>query len=148
MSDGTGSTTNDLLLIEDNPGDARLVHEALKEFTHPVTLHHVKDGMTALQFLQQDGPYRNAPRPRLILLDLNMPRKDGREMLRDIRNNPLSASIPVIILTTSGAERDVDLCYAAGANCYLRKPVDVTEFIDLMKMIETFWLGTALTPSR
>ncbi|MFH1806191.1 MAG: response regulator [Pseudomonadota bacterium] len=148
MSDATGSATNDLLLIEDNPGDARLVHEALKEFTHPVTLHHVKDGMAALQFLQQDGPYRNAPRPRLILLDLNMPRKDGREMLRDIRNNPLSASIPVIILTTSGAERDVDLCYAAGANCYLRKPVDVAEFIDLMKMIETFWLGTALTPSR
>jgi CheY-like chemotaxis protein len=141
------SASNDLLLIEDNPGDARLVEEALKEFTHPVRLHHVKDGMTALQFLQKDGPYRNAPRPRLILLDLNMPRKDGREMLREIRNDPASASIPVIVLTTSAAERDVELCYAAGANCYLRKPVDVTEFIDLMKMIESFWLNTALIPS-
>jgi CheY-like chemotaxis protein len=78
---------NNLLLIEDNPGDARLVREALREFKKPVELHHVKDAMTALQFLQQDGPYRNSPRPRLILLDLNMPRKDGREMLRDIRND-------------------------------------------------------------
>ncbi|OKH88646.1 chemotaxis protein CheY [Thalassospira sp. TSL5-1] len=141
-------TPSDLLLIEDNPGDARLVEEALKEFSRPVNLHHVKDGITALQFLQQDGQYRNAPRPKLILLDLNMPRKDGREMLREIRNDPTSASIPVIVLTTSAAERDVDLCYAAGANCYLRKPVDVLEFIDLMKMIETFWLDTALTPSH
>ncbi|KZB54914.1 hypothetical protein AUP42_06615 [Thalassospira lucentensis] len=147
MIAGANGTVSNLLLIEDNPGDARLVQEALREFTHPVQLHHVKDAMTARQFLQQDGPYRNAPKPRLILLDLNMPRKDGREMLREIRNDPSSASIPVIVLTTSGAEHDVDLCYAAGANCYLRKPVDVTEFIDLMKMIESFWLGLALTPS-
>ncbi|MBC05146.1 response regulator [Thalassospira sp.] len=147
MPDQRNGPTNNLLLIEDNPGDARLVREALREFKQPVELHHVKDAMTALQFLQQDGPYRNAPRPRLILLDLNMPRKDGREMLRDIRNDPNCASIPVIVLTTSGAEHDVDLCYAAGANCYLRKPVDVTEFIDLMKMIESFWLGLALTPT-
>ena len=81
MSPATSGKANNLLLIEDNPGDARLVREALREFKHPVELHHVKDAMTALQFLQQDGPYRNAPRPRLILLDLNMPRKDGRDML-------------------------------------------------------------------
>lgn len=147
MPDQKNGTTSDLLLIEDNPGDARLVREALREFKQPIKLHHVKDAISALQFLQQDGPYRNAPRPRLILLDLNMPRKDGREMLRDIRNDPNCASIPVIVLTTSGAEHDVDLCYAAGANCYLRKPVDVTEFIELMKMIESFWLGLALTPT-
>ncbi|NIZ03897.1 response regulator [Thalassospira lucentensis] len=147
MSPTTNGKPSNILLIEDNPGDARLVREALREFKHPVELHHVKDAITALQFLQKDGPYKNAPRPRLILLDLNMPRKDGREMLRDIRNDPNSASIPVIVLTTSGAEHDVDLCYAAGANCYLRKPVDVTEFIDLMKMIESFWLGLALTPT-
>ncbi|MCC9624665.1 response regulator [Thalassospira sp. MA62] len=147
MSPTRNIVVNDLLLIEDNPGDARLVREALREFKRPVELHHVKDALAAIKFLQKDGPYRNAPRPRLILLDLNMPRKDGREMLREIRNDPDLAAIPVIVLTTSGAEHDVDLCYAAGANCYLRKPVDVTEFIEMMKMIEAFWLGLALTPT-
>lgn len=135
-----------LLLIEDNPGDARLVGEALREFRRPAELYHVTNAEDARKFLQQEGQYKSVPKPNLILLDLNMPRTDGREMLQEIRNNRHSRHIPVIILTTSGADHDVDFCYSAGANCYLRKPVDVLEFIDLMKMIEAFWLDLALTP--
>ncbi|GAB3120815.1 response regulator [Novispirillum itersonii subsp. nipponicum] len=129
----------EILLVEDNPGDARLAAEAFKEGTIPTHLHVASDGIEAMAFLRRQGRHESAPRPDLILLDLNLPRKDGREVLAEIKEDPALRRIPVIVLTTSQAESDVSRAYDLHANCYIVKPVDFDRFIDVVKGIEDFW---------
>jgi chemotaxis family two-component system response regulator Rcp1 len=136
----------DILLVEDNPGDVRLTREALKESSMLNTLHVVPDGVEALAFLHREGEYADAPRPDLIFLDLNMPRKDGREVLAEIKADQDLARIPVVILTTSQAEEDVIRSYDLHANCYITKPVDLEQFIKVVTMIEGFWLSMVKLP--
>ena len=137
----------DILLIEDNPADVRLTLEAFKEGKVNNTLHVVGNGEDAIAFLKQEGKYNNAPRPDIILLDLNLPKKDGREVLEEIKSEPLLKRIPVIILTTSKAEEDILRTYNLHANCYINKPVDVDEFITIAKSIENYWLAIVKLPS-
>ncbi len=129
----------EILLVEDNPGDARLAAEAFKEGTIPTRLHVASDGIEAMAFLRRQGRHEAAPRPDMILLDLNLPRKDGREVLAEIKEDPALRRIPVIVLTTSQAENDVTRAYDLHANCYIVKPVDFDRFIDVVKGIEDFW---------
>lgn len=136
----------DILLVEDNPGDARLAAEAFKEGRVPTRLHVVQDGIEAIAFLRREGPFESAPRPDLVLLDLNLPRKDGREVLAEIKEDPLLRRIPVIVLTTSQAETDVNRAYELHANCYIVKPVDFDRFIDVVKGIEDFWCSLVKLP--
>ena len=136
----------EILLVEDNPGDVRLAIEALRESKVRNNLHVVRDGVEALAFLCQEDPYTDAPRPDLILLDLNLPRKDGREVLADIKADPRLHTIPVVILTTSRAEQDVLRSYELQANCYITKPVDLDQFITVVKSIEDFWLTIVTLP--
>lgn len=138
----------DILLIEDNPGDIRLAKEALKESKISNSLHIVTDGMAALDFLYQKGEYSLAPRPDLILLDLNLPKKDGREILSEIKNDESLKRIPVVILTTSSAEEDVLITYGLHANCYITKPIDFDQFIKVVKSIENFWLTIVKLPNK
>lgn len=133
----------EILLVEDNPGDVRLTLEALKEGKVLNTLHVVKDGVEAMDFLLGKNEY---PRPDLILLDLNLPKKDGREVLADIKQNPDLRRIPVVILTTSKAEQDIIKSYDLHANCYITKPVDLNQFIKVVQSIEDFWLTVAILP--
>lgn len=137
-----------ILLIEDNPGDVRLTQEALKEggYTHHMSVVH--DGEAALQFLAKQGAYESATRPDIILLDLNIPRKSGLEVLKTIKANPTTRSIPVIVLTTSEADQDIQTCYASYANCYVSKPVDINRFIEVMKGIENFWFDIVTLPTN
>src|SRR5688500_14333698 len=128
-----------ILLVEDNPGDVRLTVEALKEGKVHNHLSVVSDGVEALAFLRNQGPYTDAPRPDLMLLDLNLPKKDGREVLAEIKDDPNLRRIPVVVLTTSEAEADVLKSYALHANCYITKPVDLEQFIDVIGTIEDFW---------
>jgi chemotaxis family two-component system response regulator Rcp1 len=137
----------DILLIEDNPADVRLTLEAFKEGKVNNTLHVVGNGEDAIAFLKQEGKYSNAPRPDIILLDLNLPKKDGREVLEEIKNETSLKRIPVIILTTSKAEEDILKTYNLHANCYINKPVDVDEFITIAKSIENYWLAIVKLPS-
>jgi chemotaxis family two-component system response regulator Rcp1 len=136
-----------ILLIEDNPGDVRLTQEALKEGKVFHQLEVVADGESALDYLQALPPYGSHKRPDLILLDLNLPRKDGREVLREIKSTPEWRSIPVIVLTTSEAEDDLKKCYDLHANCYIVKPVDINHFIEVIQGIENFWFKIAKLPS-
>ena len=136
----------EILLVEDNPGDARLTLEALKENKVSNHLHIVKDGVEAMAFLRHEGKYANAPRPDIILLDLNMPRKDGREVLTEIKGNESLRRIPVVILTTSQAEEDILRSYDLHANCYVTKPVDLEQFIKVVQSIEAFWLTIVKLP--
>lgn len=136
----------DILLVEDNPGDARLAAEAFKEGRLRPRLHVVQDGIEALAFLRQQGAYEAAPRPDLILLDLNLPRKDGREVLAEIKADGTLRRIPVIVLTTSQAESDVSRCYDLHANCYIVKPVDFDRFIDVVRGIEGHWCSMVKLP--
>lgn len=136
----------DILLVEDNPGDARLAAEAFKEGRVPTRLHVVQDGIEAIAFLRREGPFDSAPRPDLVLLDLNLPRKDGREVLAEIKEDPQLRRIPVIVLTTSQAETDVNRAYELHANCYIVKPVDFDRFIDVVKGIEDFWCSLVKLP--
>jgi len=129
----------DMLLVEDNPGDARLAAEAFKEGGSQTRLHVVQDGIEALAYLRREGRYQNATRPDLVLLDLNLPRKDGREVLAEIKQDPTLKRLPVIVLTTSQAESDVVRGYELHANCYIVKPVDFDRFISVVKGIESFW---------
>ncbi len=128
-----------ILLVEDDPGDVELTREGLAAGKILVNLHVVEDGMKALEFLRHQGPYAAAVRPDLILLDLNMPKKDGREVLTEIKADPELRSIPVVVLTTSEAESDIARCYDAGANCYITKPVGFEVFIKVVQQIEEFW---------
>jgi len=136
----------EILLVEDNPGDVELTIEALKEGKVSNHLSAVGDGIEALAFLRQEEPYRDAPRPDLILLDLNLPRKDGRETLAEIKQNPDLCDIPVVILSTSEAERDIMESYKLHANCYIQKPVDLDQFIAIMRSIEDFWFRVVKLP--
>jgi len=135
-----------ILLIEDNPGDARLTIEALKEGKFNNRLIHVTDGVEALAYLRKQEKYKDAIRPDLILLDLNMPRKDGRETLQEIKSDPDLRRIPVVILTTSKAEEDIFRSYDLHANCYITKPVKLSQFFDVVRNVEDFWLSIVKLP--
>lgn len=137
----------EILLVEDNPGDARLTKEALKEGKVNNNLHIVRDGVEAMEFLRRANGYAKAPRPDLVLLDLNLPRKDGREVLAEMKEDPKLQLIPVIVLTTSEAEQDVVRTYELRANCYIPKPVDFDKFIQIVRTIEDFWLTIVRLPS-
>ena len=136
----------DILLVEDNPGDARLAMEALKESKIHNHLHVVMDGEEASDFLFRKGKHAEANHPDLILLDLNLPKKDGRELLAEIKNDPVLKRIPVVILTTSKAEEDIIKTYNLHANCYITKPLDLDQFMKVIKSIEEFWLTIVVLP--
>ena len=133
-------------MVEDNPGDVRLAEEAFKENGIPHKLYAVKDGFDALDFLKRDGSYAEAPRPDLILLDLNLPRKNGLEVLAIIKSDDELRQIPVVVLTTSDAEEDVRKAYNLYANCYIAKPIDLDEFFEVVKSIKEFWYRIAKLP--
>ena len=136
-----------ILLVEDSPSDAQLTIEALQEAKLDNRMIHVEDGVEAMQFLRREGEYAEAPRPDLIMLDLNLPRKDGREVLAELKQDPKLAMIPVVVLTTSRAEQDVLRSYELHANCYITKPVDFQQFLFVVKSIEQFWLTVVTLPS-
>jgi CheY-like chemotaxis protein len=138
----------EILLVEDSPGDARLTQEALREGRVPNNLRVVPDGIEALAFLRREGRYAAASRPDLILLDLNLPRMDGRQVLATIKADESLRRIPVIVLTTSRDERDIRRSYDLHANCYIAKPVDFDQFIDVVRAIEGFWLTIATLPGE
>ncbi len=145
---GNGIKPIEILLVEDNIGDIRLTEEALKESRLIVNLSIARDGMEAIQFLHHQGQFADKPTPDLILLDLNLPRKDGREVLEDIKNDVELKRIPVVVLTTSEAESDVLTIYGLHANCYISKPVDMDQFIKVVKMLEEFWFTIVKLPPR
>ena len=130
----------DILMVEDNPADVRLTREAFRECKVDNTLHVAKDGVEAMSFLRRQDKHADAARPDLIFLDLNLPRKNGREVLVEIKSDPDLRRIPVVILTTSRSETDISKCYDSYANCYVVKPVDLDEFIQIIHSIENFWL--------
>lgn len=136
----------EILLVEDNPGDVRLTIEALKEAKVINHLTVLKDGVEALAYLRRQGQYAKAARPHLIVLDLNLPKKDGREVLADIKADDGLKRIPVVVLTTSQAEEDVLKTYNLHANCYITKPVDLDQFVRVVRSIEDFWLGIVVLP--
>jgi len=135
-----------ILLVEDNPGDVRLVVESLKESKRPTNLITVKDGVEAIAYLHREGIYANEVRPDIILLDLNLPRKNGKEVLKEIKKDPDLKRIPVIVLTASSAERDIINSYDLNANCYITKPVSLEQFTEVIKSIENFWLKVVKLP--
>ena len=147
MTDSTRSSPVEILLVEDNPGDVRLTREALKEGKVYSNLHWAQDGVEALEFLRRQGKFADVPRPDIILLDLNLPRKDGREVLFEIKNDDDLKRIPVVILTTSKAEEDVLRSYELHANCYVTKPVDLEKFIVVVQSIDRFWLTVVTLPT-
>ena len=136
-----------ILLIEDNPGDAELARDALEHSKIRNDLYVVSDGEAAMEFLKRKGAFAGAPRPGLILLDLNLPKKDGREVLAEIKADPDLKRIPVVVLTTSMAEQDVLQTYNLHANCYIKKPIDFGEFMKVVKSIENFWLTIVVLPN-
>lgn len=142
----TGSPV-EIMIIEDNEGDVRLAREALRESKIRNTIHHVPDGVEAMEFLHRQGKYTRAPRPDLILLDLNLPRMDGREVLTAIKNDADLKHIPVVILTVSSDEIDIFKSYNLHANCYITKPIDLDQFIHVVKSIEDFWLTVVKLPN-
>lgn len=147
MSPNTGNAKPiELLLVEDNPGDVRLTREALKQGKVWNTLHVVEDGEAALEFVHREGRFTQAPRPDLILLDLNLPKKNGREVLALIKGDESLKRIPVVILTTSQAETDIIKAYELNANCYITKPVDLKQFIEVVRAIEDFWFTVVKLP--
>ena len=137
----------EILLVEDNPGDIRLTKEAFNECKVYNNLHTVVDGEEAMAFLLREGKYSDSPRPDLILLDLNLPKKDGREVLRDLKSDENLKSIPVVILTTSQDEEDILRAYGLNANCYICKPIDLDQFSKIIKAIEDFWLSIVKLPT-
>jgi CheY-like chemotaxis protein len=138
----------DILLVEDNPGDADLAREALENSKLHNDLSVVGDGVEAMDFLRRKGKYAQAPRPDLILLDLNLPKKDGREVLAEIKGDPDLKRIPVVILTMSKDEEDVLTSYNLHANCFITKPIDLTQFMKVVKSIEDFWLTIVKLPAN
>ena len=138
----------EILLVEDSPGDVRLTTEFLKEATVPNNVRVVTDGIEALRVLRGEGSYADVPRPDLILLDLNLPCKSGREVLAEIKADEHLRCIPVVVLTTSGAEKDIAATYDLHANCYITKPVSLQQFIAVVKSIENFWLKMVCLPPR
>lgn len=138
----------EILLVEDNPGDVRLTQEALKEGRIFNKLYVVNDGVEALEFLRRQGKYKDAPVPDLVLLDLNLPRKDGREVLAEIKSDSKLMQIPVVVLTTSKDEADILHVYNYHANCYIVKPVDLDQFLNVVKLIKDFWLTIVKFPPK
>jgi len=138
----------EILLAEDNPGDVRLTEKALDHGNILNNLHVVNDGVEAIKFLRQEGEHADTPRPDLVLLDLNMPRKDGREVLEDMKADPELRRLPVVVLTSSEAEEDVVRSYELNANAYLTKPVDFDGFVDIVKRIEDFWFSVVKMPPK
>lgn len=136
-----------VLLVEDNPGDVRLTQEAFKEAKMSIQLDVTMDGAEAIKFLRREGEYADATTPDLILLDLNLPKKDGREVLKEIKTDDTLKRIPVVVLTTSNAEQDILKSYNLHVNCYINKPVDFEKFFDIIQKIEEFWLTTAILPT-
>ena len=136
----------EILLIEDNPGDADLALEAMEQSKICNNLHWVEDGVAAMEFLRKKGKYKQALRPDLILLDLNLPKKDGREVLAEIKEDSSLKRIPVVILTTSRAEEDILKTYNLHANCYISKPLGIDEFLKVVKSIENFWMSIVVLP--
>ena len=147
MDESSGKVI-DILLVEDNPGDVRLAQEALKESKIRNKLFVVDDGAEAMAFLRRQGKYAGAPRPDLILLDLNLPRKSGREVLAEVKTDESLKRIPVVVLTVSRAEEDVIKCYNYHANCYITKPLDFSQFMEVTKSIEEFWLTIVKLPPK
>jgi two-component system, chemotaxis family, response regulator Rcp1 len=143
---GTDAAPIEILLVEDSPGDVRLTREAFKDAKVHVNLHVASDGADAMAFLGREGKHANAPRPDLILLDLNLPKKDGREVLKEVKESPALKSIPVVVLTTSDSEADVLRSYELHANCYITKPVGLEGFLKVVKSIDNFWLSVVKLP--
>ena len=138
-----------ILLVEDNPADVRLTQEALKEAAHARTrLHVAGDGVEALEFLHKEGSFASAPRPDLMLLDLNLPRVDGRQVLAQVKGDPDLRRIPVVVLTTSPSEDDILHAYDNHVNSYIRKPVDLDQFLHVLRAIDDYWLGSVSLPPR
>jgi len=148
MSEATIGRPVEILLVEDNAGDVRLAREGLRECKLLNNLHVAEDGVRALAFLRRQGEHAKAPRPDLIMLDLNLPRKDGREVLREIKEDEDLKRIPVVILTTSKAEEDIVKSYSLHANCYVTKPLAIEQFITVVKAIESFWFTIVKLPPR
>jgi chemotaxis family two-component system response regulator Rcp1 len=138
----------EILLVEDSPSDAALTVEALEAGKVANRLSHVTDGVEAMAFLRREGRYAGAQTPDLIMLDLNLPKKDGREVLVELKNDPALRTIPVVVLTTSRAESDILHSYELHANCYITKPVEFSKFIDVIKSIEHFWLAVVTLPNK
>jgi CheY-like chemotaxis protein len=137
-----------ILLVEDNAADVRLTKEALKDAKILNDLHVARDGVEAMDFLLQRAGYEDAPRPDIVILDLNLPRKDGKEVLAELKGDPALRRIPVAVLTTSEAEADVLDSYDLGANCFLTKPVDLDQFLKVVQAVEEFWLGIVRLPPK
>lgn len=137
----------EILLVEDNPGDLRLTREALADAKVRNNLNSVVDGVEALKYLRQEKPYEKAARPDLILLDLNLPRKDGREVLLEIKNDPKLKRIPVVVVTSSAEEQDIVKSYNLYANCYVTKPIDLQQFVTVVRAIEDFWMTIVKLPA-
>lgn len=135
-----------ILLVEDNPGDIRLFQEALSMHGTDDNISVAQNGEDALRMLRRESPFSTAPRPNLVVLDLNLPRKDGRQVLAEIKADPKLRRIPVVILTTSDAERDVNRAYDLHANCYIRKPLDLDQYLDAISSCEAFWLNVVCLP--
>jgi CheY-like chemotaxis protein len=142
----TDAAAIEVLLVEDSPGDVRLTREAFKDAKVHINLHVVPDGTEAMTYLKREGQHATAPRPDLILLDLNLPKKDGREVLTEIKESPTLRSIPVVILTMSASEADVLRSYRLHANCYITKPVDLEGFLTVVRSIDNFWLSVVKLP--
>ena len=138
----------EILLVEDNAGDVRLTEEALREGKVKNRLHVARDGVEAIEFLRRQGKYAGAPRPDLVLLDLNLPRKDGREVLAEIKGDSELKTLPVVVLTTSSAEADILKTYSLHANCYIQKPVDLDQFVQVVRSIDDFWLTIVRLPKE
>jgi two-component system, chemotaxis family, response regulator Rcp1 len=138
----------EILLVEDNPADILLMKEAIAQVNVPHHLHSVADGLHAMSFLRKQGKYSSSPRPDIIFLDLNLPVKDGREVLSELKKDPNLRRIPVVVLTTSSREQDIDSAYDLNANCYIVKPIDFEQFCNTVKAIQNFWFTTAKLPSN
>lgn len=136
----------EILLVEDNPGDVFLTQEALREGQFPHRLSVAEDGEQAMRFLRREGTYKNAPQPDLIFMDLNLPKKDGREVLAEVKNDPGLRHIPVIVLTMSEADQDIARAYKLHANCYLTKPIRMDDFLNMIRSVEDFWLRLVRLP--
>ena len=137
-----------ILLVEDSPSDVKLTMEALQLAKVVNEVSHVDDGVKAMEFLRKQGEYSRSPRPDLILLDLNLPRKDGREVLEELKKDPDLQMIPVVVLTTSQAEQDIFRSYQLHANCYITKPVNFEQFLEVIQSIEQFWLTVVMLPCK
>lgn len=148
MIDPTKAKPINILMVEDNDGDARLTEEAMKESKLLNSMYRVKDGVEAIDFVYRQNGFANAPRPDLILLDLNLPKKDGREVLAELKADDDLKTIPVVVLTTSEADEDILRSYQLHANCYITKPVDFDKFLTIVRRLETFWLSIVKLPSR